>query len=1110
MLQPVRRLQWRHQLTGPRPPLSWQRLQQQPLQQQHVEEQQQQGATKTLDVPHSRICSSSSSNSSNSSNTTRLVGGWQKGSSDSACALCSSCCGSSCCSSCCSWCRGNDPVLGIYRSRSIRSSSHSSSSSSSYKGCYNAAGSISSRGGSSAICSSCSSSSSRCYWALSAFRLLHRSHLAKKLQQQDIRRFKHLDEVPNAAAAAAAAVAAAAGAAGRQPLRVEAERFARELLQQKHALACLFSEEQKAQLLGKGAAATTAAAAAGDADAAAGAGQAAEAAASATGRKKQLSPAQQQQLRRHLRKAMKAWRLLRPDAEPFYVEDAMMNLESKLNSLTLENSPLQQQLLQQQQQQGHEDEALLPASASPLSFNLPVLNAKAFVLAVSAVCLSISDDLELLLRKLQVEEELLPRRDSPKRLLLLLEALSKSFRLEKTPEAAGPWVARCWPRLRPLMPEAIQQLTDEQVAAWLSRHLRRVSAAQRRYSLLPAVSPQPVSSTSPPVSLSPSYSSRSGSKPPESIDSRFAAFCLSRLNDPTYDLGSDCLFDSWLVGEETVDRLVLSNNKDLLEAPQSLKGLAAFFGLTAVYTPEVEAAVARLFGTLEEVGLSDWLRAGPETFEAFLPYGEIPPVSVSPSDVATARLFLAAAARGKGSLLDFEAANPFKLLHGIPAKSVEEELRSLPENPFLPEAELDRHFNLEEAARCLSPPAAAAAAAGPQTAAEETLQKFKAEYGMTPLEALVDDELHFVRTAGPAEWQLQDASSSGSSSSTNSSSSSSSGGICFGGWKWKRPSHTTFDAARGVYVRERGGVDPQLALHELRQTLLQANRMMSMTKQGRVYYYRAIVAVGNGRGLFGIGIGFGSKPKDARSNAALAAIQRMQIIDLDDARVLTTPQHGQEYSAHVKIIPRPSGRGLRCNLRFLPLLYLTGLDNCKLTFAGPSARSRWFSRSKALMRALLQLQSRKTVARARGIRLDLLTAPGDTWTHWPDSWFRPIAASYEEKLRRIRARRHKAARWSFRSHVSEIVPEECRPEMTPYTWKPPLERWALREKQRRLTCHNVKQLTLAPSTPLSLLPPSSSSSSSSSEQHKPALPRDSAVPAALPNSSSSSSRGRVE
>ncbi|OEH79546.1 30s ribosomal protein [Cyclospora cayetanensis] len=838
---------------------------------------------------------------------------------------------------------------------------------------------------------------------------------------------------------------------------IEKETFARELLLQRHAIAALFTDDQKSALFNRKANSA-------DRPADNPPHSAAGHAGAAPPVRKELSPAQQQQLNRHLRNAMKAWSLLRPEAEPFYKEDAMLNLESRLNSLTLEHSSLQQELLKQQEQQELEDGLVPPTGTTPLSFNLPVLNPRAFVLAVFAVSLSLGDDLHALLQRLQVEDALLPPRHHPKRLLLLLEAVEKSFRLEKTPAAAGPWVSRCWHRLRPFMPPAIAELSDEAVAAWLAGHLSRVIANQKRYALLPVVSPQPISATAPPVSLSPTYSSKNGSSPQDSIDARFAAFVVSRLRDPLYDMGRDCLFDSWLVKEDAIDNLILK--ADLADAPQALKGLAAFFQLTGangaeVYTPEVEAAVSRLFGTLSDVGLSDWLRAVPEMFEAFLPHGEIPYTSVSPEDMATARLLLAAATKGKGNLLDFDAASPFKLLHGIPAKTVEEELRALPENPLLPSAELEKHFNVEEAARCIAPSAEGTIAGGSQTAADETLKKFKAKFGITPLEALVDDELKFVQTAGPAEWQLQDCSGGSGEHGSGSNASeapslaerdgaSAGDGLVFAGWKWKRPSQTVRDASRGVYVRERGGVDPQLALHELRQTLLQANRMMAMTK------------LGNGRGLFGIGIGFGSKPKDARSSAALSAIQNLKLLDLDDARILTTPQHGQEYSAHVKIIPRPSGRGLRCNLRFLPLMYLTGLDNCRVTFAGPSSRSRWFSRSKALMRALQQLQSRKTISRATGLKIDELTAPGDAWTHWPDSWFRPIAASYEEKLRRIKARRHKTAKWSFRSNVSEIVPEECRPEFTPYTWKPPLERWAQRQKLLQLTCHNVKQLALPP------------------------------------------------
>lgn len=56
--------------------------------------------------------------------------------------------------------------------------------------------------------------------------------------------------------------------------------------------------------------------------------------------------------------------------------------------------------------------------------------------------------------------------------------------------------------------------------------------------------------------------------------------------------------------------------------------------------------------------------------ESFLPQGPPPAFSASPSDVAAARLFLKAAARGRGNLLDFQALDPYRLLHGFSAQSV--------------------------------------------------------------------------------------------------------------------------------------------------------------------------------------------------------------------------------------------------------------------------------------------------------------------------------------------------------------------------------------------------------------------------------------------------------
>lgn len=146
---------------------------------------------------------------------------------------------------------------------------------------------------------------------------------------------------------------------------------------------------------------------------------------------------------------------------------------------------------------------------------------------------------------------------------------------------------------------------------------------------------------------------------------------------------------------------------------------------------------------------------------------------------------------------------------------------------------------------------------------------------------------------------------------------------------------------------------------------------------------------------------------------------------------------------------------MRSNLRYLPLLYLIGIDHCRVSFYGPHSSARWFTRAKALKRALQQLQSRRTLANATGQKYDLLLAPGEHWVHWPDRWFRPIVRDYQQMLQKIKEKRHRTYRRGFRSNISEVIPEECRPEFTPYTWKSPLQRWAEEMKKKRLIAHNI-------------------------------------------------------
>eukprot|EP00439_Symbiodinium_sp_Y106_P020061 s1446_g2.t1 len=116
-------------------------------------------------------------------------------------------------------------------------------------------------------------------------------------------------------------------------------------------------------------------------------------------------------------------------------------------------------------------------------------------------------------------------------------------------------------------------------------------------------------------------------------------------------------------------------------------------------------------------------------------------------------------------------------------------------------------------------------------------------------EDVENDELDFYRTAGPVEWAYN--ASQGEEGYQN----------------------TFWDERRKVYIQEQKGIDPNLELRGMRQHMLDVRRMRSMCAVGRVVYFRAIVVVGNGNGVYGFGVGFGNTPKESRSDAMLKALQ---------------------------------------------------------------------------------------------------------------------------------------------------------------------------------------------------------------------------------------------
>mmetsp|Transcript_9934 Transcript_9934/g.21849 ORF Transcript_9934/g.21849 Transcript_9934/m.21849 type:complete len:823 (+) Transcript_9934:166-2634(+) len=667
------------------------------------------------------------------------------------------------------------------------------------------------------------------------------------------------------------------------------------------------------------------------------------------------------QKKEDLNEAMRMYRLLRPDAPPFYEEDAVLGMKAKMNKVLVD-------------QADPETQAALKAGGGanelfdPFKSYLPVVNQRAFLLALESIASSLADDVETLCRLLNPSVRL-PAKDDPLRFKLLMDQLFDSFKLKKDPTKVKEFIDGPWQQLKLVCPPEIYELDDNVVKDWLQGHLRRVQINQLRED--PKIflhSNMKDFGTEEYYSFERDFPYDDDPFSGRLADERNLEFPLEKAGE---------YMSAFL---QTVSQ---SGTADLLQ--KQLDGASI---PSDNFSADVSKQFQDLVWDLEKVGLRNWLRMDVDELERFLPkgnlakfaLGEAPTgdpkddkIFVSREDAEVAKLMLHCASRGRADLMDFEAVDPYKLLHGLPAREVHEELQTLPGS---------KHVSDEDLSGLVDAKMGQISRSSPSSAASE---KEWLKQGVS-VEDVYRRELDFYRTAGPVQWD-------GDADDRNFS------------WKWKQPPNTFWDPQTRAYVQEKKGVDPTLNLKGMRQHLLDVTRMNNMVKSGRANFFRAVVVVGNGKGVYGFGVGFGNTPKDSRADAGVKALQNLDYIDLDEGRMLPFPTYGQEYKHTAMIIPRALGRGVKANKRFLPLMYILGLDNCKIKFQ----HGRWFTRLRALRRALDGIMSRRTLANMTGKRYSHLVAPGDHWVHWPDRWFKETSAVYKARDRLLKGQRVRLA-----------------------------------------------------------------------------------------------------
>ena len=219
----------------------------------------------------------------------------------------------------------------------------------------------------------------------------------------------------------------------RSVIRNEKDKFARELMKEKHNISSLFGDTAREAL--------------------------SEASTTTVGSNSERDEAK----RKKISDALKMYRILQPAALPFYKQDAMIAMKTKLSKL-------------------EQDSGLSVSDQKvrdPFAQHLPVVNPASFMIALEAATRSLADDLEgICVDLLGIEESALPEKTDPERFLALVRVAFNAFPLRKDASQVDQFMIDSWPRLKRLLPETLQ-VSDQEVADWLRGHLERVIANQR-------------------------------------------------------------------------------------------------------------------------------------------------------------------------------------------------------------------------------------------------------------------------------------------------------------------------------------------------------------------------------------------------------------------------------------------------------------------------------------------------------------------------------------------------------------------------------------------------------------------------------------------------------
>lgn len=158
--------------------------------------------------------------------------------------------------------------------------------------------------------------------------------------------------------------------------------------------------------------------------------------------------------------------------------------------------------------------------------------------------------------------------------------------------------------------------------------------------------------------------------------------------------------------------------------------------------------------------------------------------------------------------------------------------------------------------------------------------------------------------------------------------------------------------------------DARMLLRGFETQVLEVRRVAKVTRGGTNFRYRALVAIGNGKGVGGIGENKAQTVQRALERATRKARRNLLYVPLYANRTVPHKSRGKFEKCLVYVRPAMEGAGLRCSFAFRGVLEMIGLRDVSAKQHG--ARNR-MNAVKALFDALGQMRDTRDVEAARGV-----------------------------------------------------------------------------------------------------------------------------------------------